>query len=142
MASYTRPMFLVPCKTGLVQCTRVLQHSTAAYSGQVTFYKVQKNKAMFNWSPCITVTVCVVELLLAETLGLLYGELELLDELLVALVGRQVQPVEAGVGSGQPAVFSNLQSISHFNDSLNRWSKLSARGINNLSLSKVFTMLP
>ena len=23
-----------------------------AYTGQVTFYKVQENTAMFNWSPC------------------------------------------------------------------------------------------
>ena len=25
---------------------------TVAYTGQVTFYKIQENKAMYNWSSC------------------------------------------------------------------------------------------
>ena len=54
--------------------------------------------------------MCGGVLLLTEALRLLYGELELLDELLVALVGRQVQAVEAGVRPRQPAVLANLEN--------------------------------
>ena len=46
--------------------------------------------------------------LLTEALGLLDGERHLLDQLFVALVGRQIQPVEARVRARQPSVFAHL----------------------------------
>ena len=47
-------------------------------------------------------------LLLAEALGLLDGVGELLGELVVRLVGREVEPVEAGVRARQPRVLPHL----------------------------------
>ena len=54
--------------------------------------------------------ILVLCLLLAESLGLLDGKLELLHELLVALVGGQVEAVEAGVGPWQPTVLPHLDT--------------------------------
>ena len=40
-------LFMVSYKKGLVQCIRTL-----AYIGQLIFYKIPENTAVFNWSPC------------------------------------------------------------------------------------------
>lgn len=52
-------------------------------------------------SPCIL-------LLLSEALRLLDRIVQLLDELLVRLVRRQIEPIEAGVRSRQPRVLAHL----------------------------------
>ena len=45
---------------------------------------------------------------MAKALGLLDGEQELLFELVVALVGREIEPVEAGVRARQPGLFAHF----------------------------------
>lgn len=47
-------------------------------------------------------------LLLAEAFRLLYGVVEFLHQLVEALVRRQVEPVEAGVGARQPRLLAHL----------------------------------
>lgn len=50
---------------------------------------------------------------LAEALRLFYGERELLHQLLVALVGRQIQPVETAKGVSTGHFKSTVQYESH-----------------------------
>lgn len=50
----------------------------------------------------------VVVLFLRETFRLFDGVGELLDQLFVALVGREVEAVEASVASGEPCLLTHL----------------------------------